>query len=404
MILRSSRCFCPSLKKFKLQEIELMTIVLKNSKRDKQYARMTTLNTRAATRPEAHAFWSKQHLPSSPAPSSLDEKSIFEGTHVLMDILKVLQKMDTKLEGQNKRLDTLESMSPSSSNDSTLLGSNGLSRRQSTRTAVSHGSVDEIDDYGRSLSLKRMPWETLSFVESEVEDVEVDKDDDASSSGNNNQGPGNWGELRTESMRRGASFYSISVYPSEALGSQMNMSGTRAATPLPIEMAFAPQASQLPELEADMQITPTEQQMPSAEYMYVPSIEYSTTPLEANIVEQRKPAMFQISVEKSPKAPHHWRVELSFYAYGNWKRGVVAKIKNETRSIRKTEKQRVADLRNRYRSRNWVSRVLDQIRSAFEREWREEEERLRSLMPGDGIGSGSGSGSRGKSNLRGAFW
>jgi hypothetical protein len=267
---------------------------------------------------------------------------------------------------------------------------------------VSYGSVDDIDEYARSIS--KMKWgERLSFVASEAEDVEID------SSSENDHDSEAWEEDATEHYARSVDLYSVSVYSSDLLGGRKS----RPLTPLPFTIAPPLPLPQAPvDEEVEMSITSVDEEETEVRTSSVNDGEAEIVassvgedaiatkseglPQEADhadVVEPEKTKEIRISIEGFPTTRSHWKVELSFHAYGNWKRGVLAKVKNESKNIWETEKQRFGNLKPSYRSQNLLAKILDGVRSAFENEWREEKERLKNLGPE----------CRGK-NMRGAFW
>jgi hypothetical protein len=108
------------------------------------------------------AHWVKSYPSSSSIQatsprSSIEAKSAPLESEVLLNILKVLQKLDCKMEIQGRRLEILETTSPTSNASSTLVNSSPISQKQSTRTAaskrtlVNSGEAEDMNDYARSI-------------------------------------------------------------------------------------------------------------------------------------------------------------------------------------------------------------------------------------------------------------
>jgi hypothetical protein len=343
---------------------------------------MAELSVMTVPGPEYQPFWSKGHLISSPArPGSksdaMDANTLAQGTN-LLEILRVLQQIDAKIEGQSKRLETLETMSPSSSAGSNLQGSSVISRGQSTRTTVSHGSVEDVDDYARSIA--KMKWDALSFVRSETQDAAVNPSADVTLDDTDavNDDSGTLG--KPVPCPRDMDLYSVSIYTGDLMGSRMDLHqpNSGAVTPA-LRIAPPPQPPPVAD-ETDMEIAPVEEEITSIRYSDLPA-----TPIETEAASQAgQQNEIRTRVEETPKNRSHWKAELSFHAYDNWKDGVFAKIRNDSRADWGAEKQRFAVLRQSYRSQYLLQRVFDQMRSAFEKEWMEEKERIKALQPESG--------------------
>jgi hypothetical protein len=56
-------------------------------------------------------------------------------------------------------------------------------------------------------------------------------------------------------------------------------------------------------------------------------------------------------------------------------------IRNDSKAFWKQEKQRCSELREKHRVKDVAQQIFDKKRSALEREWREEKQRLKPLLP-----------------------
>ena len=108
------------------------------------------------------AHWVKSY-PSSPSVQTTSERSSMEttstplATDILLNIIKVLRKLDSKMEVQGRRLEILETTGPTSNTGSTLVNYSPISRKQSARTAASKCTFipsedgEDTNEYARSI-------------------------------------------------------------------------------------------------------------------------------------------------------------------------------------------------------------------------------------------------------------
>jgi hypothetical protein len=313
-------------------------------------------------------------------------------TNVLVNILSVLKRMDSKMELQTKRLEIVEvtgSPGSGSSSDSTSLSEPPLFRGQgSGRTTIvsEPGDNEESKEYLHSISglkhhfLHKAP----SFVDMEdLKDLVIPEEPDSP----NFRPTGNWADLVHPGMPE-ADAYSVSMYSGDLLGgSKMSLGlynhAEQDPTPTsPSQRNISPSFSELEGEDAsNKQIAATgqiEKCQTIREESPAPSIE------EGNATDspQRHARHKRISISVSePKANSRYiKIEFGLYAFDTWKQGVLSKIKNDSRVFWEQEKTRLSGLRQTtYQATGQVSRGLGRMKSALEREWVQEKERLKSL-------------------------
>jgi hypothetical protein len=350
----------------------------------------------AATRSmsENHPRWTKQgahwvkSYPSSSsirttsANSSVEANSAPLDTQVLLNILKVLQKLDCTME----RLEILETTSPTSHTGSTLVNSSPISRKQSTRTAASKrtlvhsGNAENMNEYARSIM--KMDYaidEAVSFIHGDEAAPEDNSVADVSVDGSErvNMVTGTWADLVPEPQD--VDLYSVSMYTGDLMGSRMSLDvlrQTQAIFTPPIRSEPSRPSSELSQDDLE-----DSQSMEIEESLRVPVEERDASIITRNPRTACDVESVAINTNETNTNPTYLRIELGFHAFDTWKQGVVSKIKNESKTLWQDEKRRFNDLRHTYRAKDMVQRVVDKLGSALEREWREEKERVKSLQP-----------------------
>jgi hypothetical protein len=334
--------------------------------------------------------WVKHDSPNSPTQSisenSMEAKVDPLGTNVLLNILKVLRKMDSKMEIQGKRLQILETTNPSSNGGTTLFNDSPISRGQSTRAAASKRtavvSEDDEETYEYAHSIMKMKWdvdEAVSFVcgEQQVPDAAFITDVNIDDPHEVNKVTGTWADR--VSRPPDVDLYSVSMYTRDLLGSRMSLGlplQTGETLSQPLRNPPSPPSAQ--SVFDDMQIIEAEEELKNSGYYDKLSTE--TVDIEpVSEIEPRK--RISINVHETMTSCSYIKIELSFHAFDSWKQGVLSRIKNESKVRWKEEKQRFNDLRHTYRTKDLVQQIIDKMRSALEREWREENERVKPLQP-----------------------
>jgi hypothetical protein len=303
-------------------------------------------------------------------------------TQVLLNILKVLQKLDCTME----RLEILETISPTSHTGSTLVNSSPISRKQSTRTAASKrtlvhsGNAEDMNEYARSIM--KMDYaidEAVSFIQGDEAAPEDNSVADVSIDGSEriNMVTGTWADLVPEPQD--VDLYSVSMYTGDLMGSRMSLDVLRQT-----QAIFTPpirNAPSRPHSELSQDDLEDSQSMDVEESLGVPFKERDASIITRNPGTVSDVESVAINTNKINTNPTYLRIELGFHAFDTWKQGVVSKIKNESKTLWQDEKRRFNDLRHTYRAKDMVQRVVDKLGSALESEWREEKERVKSLQP-----------------------
>lgn len=291
-------------------------------------------------------------------------------TDVLLNILKVLRKLDCKMEVQGRRLEILETTSPTSNAGSTLVNSSPISRKQSTRTAASKrtlvhsGEAEDMNDYARSI----LKMDYAIDEATSVAEVSVDGSDRVST------GNGTWVDLVPEP--RDVDLYSVSMYTGDLLGSMMSLDVLRQTRAIFTPPIRSPPSRPHSESSEDCE---DDNHSMEIEHLRRVSDEYHDTGVPERVSRVKSVA---INTKETNTSPTHLKIELVFHALDNWKQGVVSKIKNESKTLWEDEKRRFSDLRHTHRAKDLVQRIVDKLGSALENEWREEKERVKSLQPG----------------------
>jgi hypothetical protein len=337
---------------------------------------------------------------------SMNTSPVIQDTNVLVNILNVLQKMDSKMELQAKRLEILEMTgSPaSSSGETTLLNETPISRGQTVRTASSKRTSDVSEaenseganEYARSvLKIKEFLDEAVSVMDSEHPEEVLMPEEPARQ---NFKATGKWADL-IRPQTPDVDLYSVSMYSGDLLGeskmslglshhlehSWMPMPPSQRTPPSP------PRSESEDEEEGDMRSTITNELAVMDEEKEHQAInEDNADPIieEVNTAADPQPDRLRkrisINITETKTCSPYIKIELGFYAFDSWKRGVLSKIKNESQALWKQEQVRFNDLRHTtYQAMDRAHKGLAKMRSALEREWIEEKERLRALrQPG----------------------
>ncbi|RFU26069.1 hypothetical protein B7463_g10273, partial [Scytalidium lignicola] len=326
-------------------------------------------------------------------------------SHVLVNILNVLKKIDSKMELQAKRLDVLETstISPSSSNsnrsgDTTFSSEPSLSRGQTVRTSTSteRTTVDlEAEDsedikYVHSvLKIKQFLDEAASLENQEyLDEIAVPEEP----KNQNFEATGTWADLlcpRTPDIDH----YSMSMYSGDVLQSS-RMSLTLSQH---IDHNLRPPNQQVPPSpEASESEAKTEEDAQSVIAQQIDALhdmnelhvtgenamdsnieDVNTGPdSQANTPRRR----ISINITETKTRPSYIRVELAFYAFDSWKQDVICRVKNNSRELWGQGKIKMDSLRkSTHQAKEQVEKGLVKVRSALEKKPNEENERLRSL-------------------------
>ena len=272
------------------------------------------------------------------------------------------------MEVQGRRLEILETTSPTSNAGSTLVNSSPISRKQSTRTAASKrtlvqsGETEDINDYARSI----LKMDYAIDEATSVADVSLDGSERV------NPVHSTWADLVPEP--RDVDLYSMSMYTGDMLGSRMSLDvlrQTQAILTQPIRSTPSRQHSDASEDGED-----DSHRMEIEELSRLPDMYHDTGVPAVCRVES-----VAINTKETNTSPAYLKMELVFHAVETWKQGVVSKIKNESKAFWEDEKRRLGELRRTHRAKDFVQRVVDKLGSALEKEWREENERVKSLQP-----------------------
>jgi hypothetical protein len=368
------------------------------------------------------AHWIKSNSPSSSIRSSsekdwMEKKEALIDTEALLNILRVLRNMDSKMEIQSKRLEMLETISPISNGSSTLFNESPISRNPSSRSTASKPSVissatssstspedyKASNEYERSVKKLRMEWEideAISFVNDQQHPLDANVINQEVS----NISASNWADPVSEP--REVDLYSISIYTGDLLGSRTtlglpklsrNPMTARLEAPPPAPPAQSTSAhknngpatendgdyegsNERPSLDED--IGYKERQSFSGSESCDEHIEPDATTMDVQTNTEIAPQKrISINISETKTSRSYIMIELGFYALNSWKQGVLSKIRNDSKAFWKQEKQRCSELRQKHRVKDVAQRVFDKKRSALEREWREEKRRLKPLLP-----------------------
>jgi hypothetical protein len=318
--------------------------------------------------------------------SSLEMKSAPLDTDVLLNILKVLRKLDCKMEVQGRRLEILETTSPTSNSGSTLVNTSPISRKQSTRTAASKRTLipsedgEDINEYGRSIM--KMDYaidEAVSFVNGDEDaaaktaaaaDVSVEGSEKMKT-------VTSWADLVPEPPD--VDLYSVSMYTGDLLGSSMSLDvlrQTQATFTTPMRSLPSRPHSQLSHEDSN-----DDQSMEIEAWPEVLDEHNDVSIKTGDTDTVSRVESVAINTKVTNTNPTYVKIELAFHAVDTWKQGVVSKIKNDSKALWKDEKRRFNELRHTHRARDAVQRFFDKLRSAVEKEWKEEKERVKTLQP-----------------------
>jgi hypothetical protein len=391
--------------------------------------KMAAMNIITERRPQwikQGAHWIKNDSPSSSIHSLsgdwMEKKETPIDTEVLLNILRVLRKMESKMEIQGKRLEILETTSPISAGGTTLFNESPISRNPGSRgtanmpsaisspTSSSTSSEDYkvSNEYECSLVKLRMDWEideAISFVNDQQNPLDVVSLNDANviSQEISNKSVSNWADLVSEP--REVDLYSISMYTGDLLES-----GTTLDLPKQSGNFLTPWLQGSPPAPSAQPTLAHEDDGPATEDDRVYEGSNEPQNLDEQLGCEERPSFsgpeswdehtgadittmyVQTNTEIAPQKrisinigevktnSSYIKIELSFYALDNWKQGVLSRIRNDLKSFWKQEKQRYSELRQKHRVKDVAQQVFDKMRSALEREWREEKRRLEPLL------------------------
>lgn len=270
---------------------------------------------------------------------------------MLVNILKMLQKLDITMGLQTKRLDLLETGSPSTrsfttrSLDATLYEDSPISRHQSVRTGAS--KYDFIDD------------------EDSVEEIRTKSDDElplpelASQVFDSKRTPAfehTEGDLALHPPPIDPDAYSLSEYPEDGRSAMISLK--RLSTGMSSLFRIAP--AQPPE-PVDINVYEAESSAQKAEQDITPVLENPTAHLE--------PEHIWINIRDTMTAPAYQNVEISFQAFDSWKRAVISGLRGESRIARKEEERRLHALAESNKRETLVQRLLIYARKAVGSHW-----------------------------------
>lgn len=306
---------------------------------------------------------------------AMDGKDQLESA-VLMNILAVLTKMNSKMELQTQRLEKLELTSPSSSNGgSTLLNDSPITRGPSTRTSASKKTAvlpndeNELDEYVQSIT--KMDWDrhtdrSESFVGDSIQAPDVVPIHGESCDGQEGvqTARSNWGDLVSGHLQTEEDAYSIAMYTRDMMGSRMSLgfplNPPSEAFPQPLRIPPSPPAteaeSEVEEVEEikEIEIQPEETAIGAEGPIEDPSNHKNTGTEIVGRQSVPKPEIrkrISISVLETRPDASYIKIEVSFHAPDVWKQG----------------KERLRELHPADRFRNLVEQVVGSLRSASER-------------------------------------
>ena len=338
-----------------------------------------------------NARWIKQgpyqtrHDSSTSLRQSISEESVDPKTPqlenaVLMNILAILTKMDTKMQVQTRRLEKLEITSPSSSHgDSTLLDDSPISRGLSTRTTASKGIVvipgdeEKPNEYAQSIS--KLDWDTdgaESFVYAEMKAPDVVSIRGESRDGQEEAHPArnNWGDLVSGHLQTDGDVYSVSMYTGDLMGSKMSLGSPPQPpsenVPQPLRISPSPPATESETDGEGIENQPEEDNVETEGPIEGLSTykDVSTDFGDRDAVPEPKTRKrISINVFEAGENASYIKIELRFHAYDLWKQG----------------KERMHELRQTHLLKNLAEQLVSKLRSASERT--KEEKRMRSLQP-----------------------
>ena len=91
------------------------------------------------------------------------------------------------------------------------------------------------------------------------------------------------------------------------------------------------------------------------------------------------PKWIWIGVDEQRTSEEHKSVEMIFHAWHNLMQSVSVNFKRDTRLAEKARNGELGLLKPRYRSVNLIQQIFDKMRSALQKEWIEERERMKVL-------------------------
>jgi hypothetical protein len=264
-------------------------------------------------------YWQAPHraLPAGnldkklPARIDSEESGTETSTEVLLfNILRVLQRMDTRIEGQEKRLNTLETSTQSEGFEGARSHWLAFGVAQSSQPGIRQEPVNEYEASVLKMKMKYEFNESVPCLEipaSEIETIPASKNSKV-------QNP----SLECLDVgKRDTDAYSLSVYTENMLNSN-----TIQAPEAPVF-----EKSQLSDIpRSPIGIHGADD---------TPNMSSSDVASRSSSGDSWKTALSGRS-----KARHE-RVELAFQAYNNWKHGILSRIKNEARAAQKTEMERL---------------------------------------------------------------
>jgi hypothetical protein len=233
---------------------------------------------------------------------------------LLFDILRVLQRMDTRMEGHDKRLNTLETSNQSEGFEGARSHWPAFDVAQSSHSKI---RKEPANQYENSLLKMKMKYEfddsasCLEIATSETEPIPASK----------NIKYKNHSSECLDVGKRDTDSYSLSIYTENLLDSNTIQAPESSA----LEKS---QLSDIPGSQNDIHDADDTPSTPSSDVASRSSSEDS----------------WKTSSSGRSKAPHEG-VELAFQVYDNWKHGVLSRMRNEARAAQKKEMERLRVIR-----------------------------------------------------------
>jgi hypothetical protein len=241
---------------------------------------------------------------------------------LLFDILRMLQRVDARMEGQDMRLGTLETSIQSQEFHGARSHWPAFGVAQSSQPRIGQEPANE---YEASVMKMKMKYEfdaSVSCLETDASEIET------TAASKNNEVRNNSPEC-LDLGKGDTDAYSISVYTGDMLNSR--------AIRVPESHVF--DNSQLSDIPRSLNSIHDADDTPN---------------MSSNDVASRSSSdnSWKTSSSGRSKAPHE-RVELAFQAYDNWKQGVLSRIKNDARTAQDKEMKRLRMLQPSCETVRW---------------------------------------------------